>query len=81
MSACLSICLEPNSMNSVFLLLSFSHIDVIQSAILDKVFSMVLIVLFSAVGYFAAKDFLILWSSAKLDSVMDDGMKSVMSEQ
>ena len=81
MSVCLSICLEPNSMNSVFSLLSFSRIDVIQSAILVKVFSMVLIVLFSAVRHFAGKDFLILWSSAKPDSVMDDGMESVMSEQ
>ena len=44
MSACLSICLEPNIMNSVFSLLSLSHIDVIQLAILVKVFSMVLIV-------------------------------------
>ena len=56
-------------MNSVFLLLSVSHIDVIQLAILVKVFSTVLIVLFSAVRHFAVKDFLILWSSVKPDSV------------
>ena len=68
-------------MNSVISLLSLSHIDVIQSVILVKVFSMVLIVLFSAVRHFAGKDFLILWSSAKLDSVVDDGMESMMSEQ
>ena len=80
-SACLSICLEPNIMNSVFLLLSLSHTDIIQSAILVKVFSMLLIVHFSAVRHFAGKDVLILWSSAKPDSVMDDGMESVMSEQ
>ena len=67
-------------MNLVFLLLSLIHIDVIQLAILVKVFSMVLIVLFSAVRHFAGKDFHILWSSAKPDSVMDDGMESVMSE-
>ena len=68
-------------MNLVFLLLSLSCIDVIQLAILVKVFSIVLIVLFSAVRHFAGKDCLILWSSAKPDSVMDDGMESVMSEQ
>ena len=68
-------------MNSVFTLLSLSRINVIQSAILVKVFSMVLIVLFSAVGHFAGKDHLILWSSAKPDNVMDNGMESVIREQ
>ena len=68
-------------MNSVFSLLSLSYIDVIQLAILVKVFSMVLIVFISTVWHFAGKDFLILWSSANPDSVMDDGMESVMSEQ
>ena len=68
-------------MNSVFLLLSLNHIDVIQLAILVKVFSVVLIVFISAVWHFAGKDFLILWSSANPDSVMDDGMESMMHEQ
>ena len=68
-------------MNSVFSLLSFNCIDVIQLAILVKVFSVVLIVFISAVWHFTEKDFLILWSSANPDSVMDDGMESVMSEQ
>ena len=81
MSTCSSICLEPNSMNSVFSLLNFSHISVIQLAILVKVFSMVLIVLFSAVLHFAGKDLLILWLSAKPDNVTDDGMESVIREQ
>ena len=81
MLACLSICLEPNSMNSVFSLLSFSCIVVIQSAILVRVSSMVPIVLFSAVGHLAGKDPLMLWSSAKPDSVMHGGMESVMREQ
>ena len=66
-------------MNSVFLLLSLSCIDVIQMAILIKVFSMMLIVVFYAVRHFAGKDFLILWSSVKPDNVTDDGMESVMS--
>ena len=66
---------------NLVLLLSLSHIDVIQVAILVKVFSRVLIVLSSAVGHFAGKEFLVLWSSMKPDSVMDVGMESVMSEQ
>ena len=49
--------------------------------ILVKVFSMLFIVLFLAVRHFAGKDILILWSSAKLNSSMDDGMEPVMSDQ
>ena len=75
-----SSCLEPNIMKSFFSLLSLSHIDVIQSAILVRVFSVVLIMFTSAVWHFAGKDVLILWSSANLDSDIDDGMESVMSE-
>ena len=68
-------------MNSVFSLLSFSHINVIQSATLVKVFSMVPIVLFSAVWHFAGKDLLMLWSSAKPDNVTDEDMESMVREQ
>ena len=42
---------------------------------------MVPIVLFSTVWHFAGKDLLMLWSSAKPDSVTDDGMESVIREQ
>ena len=67
-------------MNSVLSLLSLSCIDVVQLAILVRVFSIMLIVLSSAVWHFAGKDFLMLWSSVNPDSVIDDGMGSMMSE-
>ena len=80
-SACVSFGLEPNIMNSVFSLLSFSRINVVHLANLFKVFSMLFFVLFLAVRHFAGKDIFILWSFAKPDISMDDGMESMMSEQ
>ena len=68
-------------MNSVLSLLSLRCIDVIQSAIVVRVFSMVLIVFSSDVCHLAVKDFLMLWSSANPSSVTDDGMESLISEQ
>ena len=76
-----SICLELNIRNSVLSLLSLSCIDVIQLAILVRVFTIVFIVFTSTVWHFAGEDFLMLWLSANQDSVIDDGMGSVMSEQ
>ena len=80
-SACFNICLEPNIMNSVLSLLSLRHIDIIQSAIVVRVFSMMLIIFSWDVWHLSVKDFLMLWSSANPASVINEGTKSLISEQ
>ena len=68
-------------MNSVLSLLSLRCIDVIQSATVVRVLSMLLIVFSSDLQHLAGKDFLMLWSSMNPVNVADNGADSLISEQ